>query len=183
MPQTFDLPVLPLADEVVLPGMVAPDQPGPGEPRPRSTRPSRRRTRGCCSCPRVEGAYGAHGLIAVIEQVGRLPERRARRRGPRPATRPDRCGRVRRGAALWVQATPIDDTPATDRHARAGRVVQGGRRLDPAAARRLAGRRQRAADDRPVRAQRHRRLRAVPRRWSRSSGCSATPTSTSGWRS
>ena len=24
MPQTFDLPVLPLADEVVLPGMVAP---------------------------------------------------------------------------------------------------------------------------------------------------------------
>ena len=64
--------------------------------------------------PRVDGAYSAFGTLAVIEQVGRLPN-------GEPAAVARGLQRVRigtgvsgAGAALWVQATPLDDTTATD---------------------------------------------------------------------
>jgi ATP-dependent Lon protease len=113
MPRTFDLPVLPLADEVVLPGMVAPitldAEAQAAVDAAQSAADSQ-----LILVPRVEGAYGAHGLLAVIEQVGRLPngEPAAVVRGLQRAR--IGTGVSGAGAALWVQATPIEDTAATD---------------------------------------------------------------------
>ena len=72
MAETMNLPVLPLADEVVLPGMVAPIA-LEGDARSavdaaRSAADSR-----LVIVPRVSGEYGADGVLATIEQVGRLP--------------------------------------------------------------------------------------------------------------
>jgi ATP-dependent Lon protease len=113
MPETFDLPVLPLADEVVLPGMVAPialDQEAQAAvDAARSAADSR-----LLLVPRVEGAYGAHGVLAVLEQVGRLPDGK-----PAAVVRGVQRARIGAGvsgagAALWVQATLLDDTAVTD---------------------------------------------------------------------
>ena len=113
MPDTFDLPVLPLTDEVVLPGMVAPilldGEAQAAVDAARSVADSR-----LLLVPRLEGGYGAHGLLAVIEQVGSLPngEPAAVVRGLQRAR--IGAGVSGAGAALWVQATTIDDTAATD---------------------------------------------------------------------
>ncbi|MDQ1695773.1 MAG: ATP-dependent Lon protease, partial [Frankiaceae bacterium] len=65
--------------------------------------------------PRVDGAYGPDGVLAVIEQVGRLPsgEPAAVVRGLQRAH--IGAGVSGAGAALWVQATLVDSSPATDR--------------------------------------------------------------------
>jgi ATP-dependent Lon protease len=114
MAQTFDLPVLPLADEVVLPGMVAPITLDPEAQAAVDAAQSAADSR-LILVPRIDGAMGAHGVLAVIEQVGRLPNGE-----PAAVVRGLQRARIGRGlsgagAALWVQATPIDDTPATDR--------------------------------------------------------------------
>jgi ATP-dependent Lon protease len=113
MPQTFDLPVLPLADEVVLPGMVAPITLDPEAQAAVDAAQSASGSR-LLLVPRVDGAYGAFGLLATIEQVGRLPngEPAAVVRGLQRAR--IGTGVSGAGAALWVQAAPIDDTPATE---------------------------------------------------------------------
>ncbi len=113
MSDVIELPVLPLADEVVLPGMVAPilldAETKAAVDAAQSASDSR-----LLLVPRLEGAYGAHGLLAVIEQVGRMPsgEAAAVVRGLQRARMG--AGVPGAGAALWVQATPVDDTPATD---------------------------------------------------------------------
>jgi ATP-dependent Lon protease len=114
MSKTFELPVLPLADEVVLPGMVAPITLDPEAQAAVDAAQSAADSR-LILVPRIDGAMGAHGLLAVIEQVGRLPngEPAAVVRGLQ-RTR-IRTGVTGPGAALWVQADPIDDTPATER--------------------------------------------------------------------
>jgi hypothetical protein len=113
MPKTLDLPVLPLADEVVLPGMVAPialDQEAQAAiDAARSAADSQ-----LLLVPRVEGAYGANGVLAVIEQVGRLPDGK-----PAAVVRGLQRARIGAGvsgagAALWVQATLLDDSTVTD---------------------------------------------------------------------
>src|SRR5450432_4226933 len=113
MPDTFDLPVLPLTDEVVLPGMVAPIALDPEAQAAVDAAQSAAGSR-LILVPRVGGAYGAYGLLAVIEQVGRLPngEPVAVVRGLQRAR--IGAGVSGAGAALWVQATTIDDTAATD---------------------------------------------------------------------
>jgi ATP-dependent Lon protease len=114
MSDTYDLPVLPLVDEVVLPGMVAPialDRESQSAiDASRSAADSR-----LLLVPRLDGAYGAHGLLAVIEQVGRLPsgEPAAVVRGLQRAR--IGAGVSGPGAALWVQATTIEDTLITER--------------------------------------------------------------------
>ncbi|MDQ1705569.1 MAG: ATP-dependent Lon protease [Frankiaceae bacterium] len=114
MTETFDLPVLPLADEVVLPGMVAPivldNEAQAAVDAARSAADSR-----LLLVPRVDGAYGADGVLAVIEQVGRLPdgEPAAVVRGLQRAH--IGAGVSGAGAALWVRATLVDAVPATDR--------------------------------------------------------------------
>jgi ATP-dependent Lon protease len=114
MPNTRDLPVLPLADEVVLPGMVAPialdNETQAAVDAARSAADSQ-----VLLVPRVDGAYGAYGVIAVIEQVGRLPsgEPAAVVRGVQRAR--IGAGVSGAGAALWVQAAEVEETPVTDR--------------------------------------------------------------------
>jgi len=114
MSETYELPVLPLADEVVLPGMVAPTvldaEAQAAVDAARSAAGSR-----LLLVPRLDGAYGAHGVLAVIEQVGRLPsgEPAAVVRGLQRARLG--AGVSGAGAALWVKATTVDDTPTTDR--------------------------------------------------------------------
>src|SRR3954447_16678017 len=113
MPEIVDLPVLPLTDEVVLPGMVAPiildGEAQNAVDAARSAADSR-----LLLVPRVEGAYGTYGVLAVIEQVGRLPngEPVAVLRGQQRAR--IGAGVSGAGAALWVQATLVDETPVTD---------------------------------------------------------------------
>ncbi|MFB7572218.1 endopeptidase La [Streptomyces sp. NPDC056165] len=108
------LPVLPLDDEVVLPGMVVPldlshaevraaveaaqaaARDEPGKPR-------------VLLVPRVEGTYAKTGVLGTVEQVGRLAD------GDPGALIRGR-GRVRigagttgPGAALWVEGTRIEE--------------------------------------------------------------------------
>ncbi len=106
MPETMEresveLPVLPLADEVVLPGMVAPimldQETKAAVDAAQSAADSR-----LLLVPRLDGAYGTHGLLAVIDQVGRLPS-------GEPVVVVRGLQRVRigagvtgAGAALWV---------------------------------------------------------------------------------
>src|SRR5450631_4044690 len=110
MPKTFDLPVLPLADEVVLPGMVAPITLDPEAQAAVDAAQSAADSR-LILVPRIDGAMGAHGLLAVIEQVGRLPngEPAAVVRGLKRAQ--IQTGVTGPGAALWVQAAPFNETP------------------------------------------------------------------------
>src|SRR5215467_12596953 len=122
MSETLTLPVLPLADEVVLPGMVVPielsDQDvrgaieaarnkglgrGPGirsEDKPQ-----------VLLVPRLgERGLAAVGTLAVIEQLGRMP-------GGEPGAVLRGVARVRigsgttgPGAALWVEGTVVEET-------------------------------------------------------------------------
>ena len=130
--------------------------------------------------PRVAGAYGADGVIATIEQVGRLPNG-----DPAAALRGLRRARIGSGvpgagAALWVEVTVVDESPVTDRTRElaasyravaisilqqrgACQFVDSIQRLsDPSLLADTAG-------------------YAPYPRWIRNCGCLRPPTSTSGW--
>lgn len=125
MSETLTLPVLPLDDGVVLPRMVVPvdlndqevraaveaaraagDSTGPGI---RSEAESR-----VLLVPRLDGAYGSFATLGVVEQIGRLPsgERAAVVRGVRRMR--IGAGATGPGAALWVQATVVEEPPVTE---------------------------------------------------------------------
>lgn len=101
-------PVLALADVVVLPGMVVPieldDAARAAVDAARTSNDDR-----LLVAPRLEDRYATHGVIATIQQVGRLPggepgavlraEQRAHIQG----------GVTGPGAALWVEAELIED--------------------------------------------------------------------------
>ena len=122
------LPVLSLTDVVVLPGMVVPielDEPaqaavdaarsaastaGDAEGNPVASSIGE-----VLLAPRLQDRYSAFGVVATIEQVGRLA-------GGAPAAvlRAGRRARIGTGvtgpgAALWVQAELIDNEPTSDR--------------------------------------------------------------------
>src|SRR5919201_3774430 len=121
MSETLTLPVLPLDDEVVLPGMVVPletSQPEVGAAIDAARMPSRQ-VPGMRSeikarvllVPRLadRGLAGV-GTLAVVEQVGRLP-------GGQPGAVVRGTARVRigsgttgPGAALWVEGTVVEET-------------------------------------------------------------------------
>ncbi|MGH3569321.1 MAG: endopeptidase La [Pseudonocardia sp.] len=116
MTEMLKLPVLPLADSVVLPGMVVPvrlDQPEIQAAVDAANSVDRR----VLVVPRPDGKYPSVGTVAVLEQVGRLPngEKAAMVRGEGRAR--IGSGVTGPGSALWVEATPIDDGPSTE-HAR-----------------------------------------------------------------
>ena len=124
MTEMLKLPVLPLTDSVVLPGMVVPvrlDEPetqaavdaaGSGADAEDAEATSPRRV---LVVPRLDGRYAAVGTVAVLEQVGRLPngEKAAVVRGERRAR--IGSGVTGPGAALWVEAEPIEDGRVTGR--------------------------------------------------------------------
>src|SRR3954454_13159299 len=113
MSETLNLPVLPLADDVVLPGMVAPITLD-GEAQAAVDAARSAADGKVVLVPRVGGAYNADGVVATIEQVGRLPsgEPAAVLRGLRRAR--IGAGVAGAGAALWVQVTVADEAPVTD---------------------------------------------------------------------
>ncbi|MCZ2524206.1 endopeptidase La [Streptomyces sp. HB2AG] len=111
VPSTLTLPLLPLDDSVVLPGMVVPLDLSDNEVRAaveaaQSAAPGSRKPR-VLLVPRVDGRYAAVGTLGSVEQVGRLAdgERAAVIRGE------SRCrigaGTTGPGAALWVEATEV----------------------------------------------------------------------------
>lgn len=121
MSESLILPVLPLDDEVVLPGMVVPLDLSDSEVRAAidaaesSSRASGLNKPRVLLVPRIDGRYGAVGVQAVVEQVGRLP-------GGEPAAVVRGVNRVRvgtgttgPGAALWVEAITVDTVPVSER--------------------------------------------------------------------
>jgi ATP-dependent Lon protease len=106
------LPVLPLTDQVLLPGMVIPVTLDAGtQAAVDAAQTSGDKT--LLAVPRLDGEYGPVGTVATIEQVGRLPsgEPAAVIRGLRRAR--IGSGVPGPGAALWVDATVIEDAAPT----------------------------------------------------------------------
>ncbi|MCX4819342.1 endopeptidase La [Streptomyces sp. NBC_01142] len=110
------LPVLPLDDEVVLPGMVVPLDLSDADVRAaveaaqaaaRSTGASKPQV---LLVPRIDGAYAATGVLGTVEQVGRLSDGdpgaliRGRHRVKIGA------GTTGPGAALWVEGAEIGES-------------------------------------------------------------------------
>jgi ATP-dependent Lon protease len=116
---TLTLPVLPLDDEVVLPGMVVPLDLTDAEVRA-AVEAAQAAHRGSASgkprvllVPRVDGKYAAVGTLGTVEQVGRLSD------GDPGAVIRGRtrvrigAGTTGPGAALWVEGTLVEEpTPA-----------------------------------------------------------------------
>ena len=125
------VPVLPLSDAVVLPGMVVPLE--LSEPEVQAAVDAAQastpdgETAQVLLVPRLDGAYAAVGTLASIEQVGRLPGGQAAAvvRGT------DRArigsGTTGPGAALWVEASvvpaPTEHDEATRELAREHKIV------------------------------------------------------------
>ncbi|SCF10817.1 ATP-dependent Lon protease [Micromonospora coriariae] len=102
------LPVLPLTDTVLLPGMVIPVT---LDPTTQAAVDAARATgdRKLLAVPRIDGEYGPVGTVATIEKVGRLPD-------GEPAAVVRGLSRARigsgvpgPGAALWVEATELPE--------------------------------------------------------------------------
>ncbi|WP_329621197.1 endopeptidase La [Streptomyces sp. NBC_01255] len=109
------LPVLPLDDEVVLPGMVVPldlsdnDVRAAVEAAQAAARPGGGKPR-VLLVPRVDGTYAGTGVLGTVEQVGRLSD-------GDPGALIRALGRVRIGAgttgpggALWVEGSAVEET-------------------------------------------------------------------------
>jgi len=109
------LPVLPLDDEVVLPGMVVPLDLNDADVRAavEAAQAAARSTPGkpqVLLVPRVDGTYASTGVLGTVEQVGRLadgdPGALIRGRGRVKIG----AGTTGPGAALWVEGTKVDQT-------------------------------------------------------------------------
>jgi ATP-dependent Lon protease len=108
------LPVLPLAETVLLPGMVIPvTLDSDTQAAVDAARTGGDKT--VLAVPRLDGSYGAVGTVAVIERVGRLSsgEPAAVLRGLHRAR--IGSGVPGPGAALWVEFTPFEDAEPTSR--------------------------------------------------------------------
>lgn len=110
------LPVLPLTDTVLLPGMVIPvTLDSSTQPAIDVARDSTDGDKTVLAVPRLDGSYGPVGTVAVIERVGRLPS-------GEPAAVIRGLSRARigsgvpgPGAALWVESTDFDEPEPTGR--------------------------------------------------------------------
>jgi ATP-dependent Lon protease len=118
--ETVKLPVLPLDDVVVLPGMVVPMRLADAEVRAaieaaRAAPVDASAQPGILLVPRLDGKYASVGAWGLVEQIGRLPggEQAAVIRGTHRVR--IGAGTTGPGAALWVQATVLDETGAPDR--------------------------------------------------------------------
>ncbi|GAB3999527.1 endopeptidase La [Nocardioides marmoraquaticus] len=122
LPQSLDdqpvhLPLLSVPDTVVLPGMVVPLELD-GDVRPVVEAAQASAGDRLLLAPRLADRWATHGVVATIDQVGRLPG------GARAVVL--RAGDRARighgvpgpGAALWVEAEPVGTGPVTD-HTRA----------------------------------------------------------------
>nr|WP_275426220.1 endopeptidase La [Nocardia arizonensis] len=109
-----NLPVLFLTDPIVLPGMVVPIE--LDESAQAAVDAARAgETDAVLLAPRLPEGYASYGVVATIEQVGRM-------RGGAPAAvlKAERRARIGHGvtgpgAALWVEAEPVPTPPADGR--------------------------------------------------------------------
>src|ERR1700761_6521680 len=116
MSDNLNLPILPLDDTVVLPGMVVPVPLGETEVRAAvdaaraSAKADDKNKPEVLLVPRLGGRYAKVGTIGVIEQLGRLPggEQVAVVRGTNRVR--IGSGTTGPGAALWVEATISEET-------------------------------------------------------------------------
>src|SRR3954454_22292940 len=108
MSSTERLPLLPLDDTVVLPGMAVPVELSDAEARvaveAATDEPGPARV---LLAPRLDGRYVGVGTVAALDQVGRLP-------GGQPGALVRGLVRARIGSgtsgpggALWVEVTPL----------------------------------------------------------------------------
>ena len=108
----INLPMLSLPDVVVLPGMVVPVELDDNAQAVIDA--ARAGSDGqLLIAPRLADRYPVYGVIAAIEQIGRLPAGEAAavlRAGERAKIG---SGITGPGAALWVEATPLDDVEPT----------------------------------------------------------------------
>ena len=121
MTKTQELPVLPLADVVVLPGMVVPVTLDEPERQAAIDAAQAGANDRLLVVPRLDGKYATVGVVATIEQLGKLP-------GGEPAAVVRAIGRARvgsgvtgPGSALWVEAEILDDVPGEERTAELAR--------------------------------------------------------------
>ncbi len=113
MSDVLTLPILSVPDLVVLPGMVVPIE---LDSDARAVIDAARAGSDgqLLLAPRLPDRYPSYGVLAEIEQVGRLPggEMAAVLRAGRRAKLG--TGVPGPGAALWVEAEPVDDAPVGD---------------------------------------------------------------------
>jgi ATP-dependent Lon protease len=108
--ETLNLPVLPLDDVVVLPGMVVPVRLAEAEARAAIEAAQAAGRDQVLLVPRLDGKYAKAGTLGEIEQIGRLPggAQAAVIRGTSRVS--IGAGTTGPGAALWVGATVLDET-------------------------------------------------------------------------
>jgi ATP-dependent Lon protease len=110
---TMNLPVLFVADLVVLPGMVVPIE--LDEPARAAIEAARASSGGrLLVAPRLEDRYASYGVVATVERVGRFSGGAAA-----AVLKAEHRGRIGSGvtgpgAALWVEVEPVTET-VTDR--------------------------------------------------------------------
>ena len=125
----ISLPVLPLDDEVVLPGMVVPLDLSDTEVRAavEAAQADARAEAGkpqVLLVPRIDGTYAATGVLGTVEQVGRLSDGdpgaliRGRHRVRIGA------GTTGPGAALWVEGTRVEEILADPLPGHVGELVK-----------------------------------------------------------
>ena len=157
------LPVLFLPDVVLLPGMVVPvalDEAAQAAVDAAQSADSDNPE--LLIAPRLDDRYATYGVITTIEKVGRFS-----RGGPAAVLRAGTraaigSGVTGPGAALWVEATPVDASEITDR---VRELTADYKKLvdrRAAAPRGLADRRHLQRADRPRGDHRHGRVGAVP---------------------
>ncbi|MET7282034.1 endopeptidase La [Kribbella sp. NPDC005582] len=109
MTDTLNLPVLPLDDVVVLPGMVVPVRLADSEARAAIDAAQASGADQVLLVPRLDGKYAKAGTLGEIEQIGRLPggAQAAVIRGTARVL--IGAGTTGPGAALWVGATQLHE--------------------------------------------------------------------------
>ncbi|MEU8225103.1 endopeptidase La [Kribbella sp. NPDC048915] len=109
MTDTLNLPVLPLDDVVVLPGMVVPVRLADSEARAAIDAAQAAGQDQVLLVPRLDGKYAKAGTLGEIEQIGRLPggAQAAVIRGAQRVR--IGAGTTGPGAALWVSATAMHE--------------------------------------------------------------------------
>jgi len=121
MAESLTLPVLPLDDTVLLPGMVVPIRMAgtDGTEVRAAVEAAQAVAEGdkprVVMVPRLDGKYARVGVLGIVEQVGRMPggERAAVVRGTERVR--IGAGTTGPGAALWVEVEVADPAPVTGR--------------------------------------------------------------------
>ncbi|SNT49675.1 endopeptidase La [Rhodococcoides kyotonense] len=113
MSESIRLPVLFLTDPVVLPGMVVPVELDEAA-RAAVDAANSSNDGTLLVAPRLEDRYAAYGVVASIVQMGRLATGE-----PAAVVKAERRAHIGHGvsgpgAALWVEAEPVDDVTPTD---------------------------------------------------------------------